>query len=334
MSESMSGTVLVTGAGKRLGRAIALQLAAEGFDLALHFNTSRVEVEKVQALIEAGGRRAVTVYGDLGDPAFGADALMKGTLREIKDQGPLVGLVNSASAFEADRFETMNAQFYRQQMAVNADAPLFLTQELYRAAPGSAWVVNLIDTKINVLTPDFFSYTLSKLALENITRLTAQACAPKLRVNAVAPGLVLRSGNQTTETFEREHNRIPLRVGPTPQDIAETVLFLARASTVSGQIIAVDGGRHFYTPSSMVQEFEVPGEVDPGDARMGGLRDTLSAPSILQENEFVAKQAEELKGAGYDHPHPTEQVAERPTRPMRDDDGLASRLAALKRRQQ
>ena len=251
----MAGTVLVTGAARRLGKTIALHLSEAGFNIAVHYNTSKDDAEKLCDVIRSSGRKAFAVYGDLSDPLIASKGLINATMRETTR---LVGLVNSASTFEPDSFESLGETFYRRQMAVNAEAPLFLTHALHDAIDGPGWVVNLIDTKIDVLTPDFFSYTLSKMALENITRLTAQACAPKLRINAVAPGLVLRSGNQTQETFEREHDRIPLGVGPTAEHIAETVTFLAKVPSMTGQIVAVDGGRHFYTPSALVNEFEVP----------------------------------------------------------------------------
>jgi len=125
-----------------------------------------------------------------------------------------------------------------------------LTQALWNTISGSGWVLNLIDSKINQITPAFFSYSLSKLALEDVTRMTARACAPKLRVNAIAPGLVLRSGNQTDADFERVHDQVPLERGPSAEDIAEMSLALANASSTTGQIVTVDGGLSFYSPKS------------------------------------------------------------------------------------
>lgn len=250
----MSGTVLVTGAGKRLGREISLRLAAEGYDIALHYFSSRDEAEQVASQIDAMGRRASLHRANLSK-VEACKALISGVTAAHPD---LTGLVNSASVFAPDRFDRMQEQFYRQQMAVNSEAPLFLTQAFHGAITQAGWVVNMIDCKVDQLTPDFFAYTLSKLALQDVTRMCAMACAPKLRVNGIAPGLVLRSGNQTQATFEAEHDQIPLRVGPTAQDIAETVAYLARVPSLTGQIIAVDGGRHFYTPSKLAAEFEVP----------------------------------------------------------------------------
>jgi len=158
--------------------------------------------------------------------------------------------VHSASVFERDRFGEVNRDFLTRQNRVNAEAALFLTQALWNGIDGPGWVVNLIDAKIDQITPAFFSYTLSKLALEDVTRMTARACAPKLRVNAVAPGLVLRSGKQTDADFEAAHHDNPLKRGPDPADIANMVLALATAESITGQIVAVDGGSSFYSPKS------------------------------------------------------------------------------------
>lgn len=247
-------TVLVTGAAKRIGREIALRFAHEGYDLALHYNHSIREAQAVAKEIEAMGRTVVLAPADLGDP-LACVALVERVAGECPG---LVGLVNSASIFAPDTLETMTLDFYREQMAVNAEGPLFTTQAFHRVLDGPGWVVNLVDCKVFQLTPDFFSYTLSKLALESVTKMCAMACAPKLRVNGVAPGLVLRSGDQTDEIFRYEHDRIPLRVGPTTGHISDAVMMLARAVSTTGQIIAVDGGRHFYTQSALVDQFEVP----------------------------------------------------------------------------
>lgn len=250
----MTDAALITGGAKRLGRAIALRLAAEGWDIALHYNNSARDAEAVAAEIEALGRRATIYQAQLDDPAACANLV-----KRAKTAFPgLNALVNSASVFSSDSIGDMTPAFLRNQMAVNAEAALFLTQALHREVDGRGWVFNLIDCKIFQLTPDFFSYTLSKLALANVTRICAMACAPKLRVNGIGPGLVLPSGGQSQEEFDAEHDLIPLRQGPTPDEIAHWVVALARAASTTGQIIAVDGGRHFYTPAELVAQFEVP----------------------------------------------------------------------------
>ncbi len=239
--------VLVTGAGKRLGRALALKFAREGYDLALHYHQSQSGVEAVAEEITALGQRAVILQADLQDLDAG-----KRVVDEAYAALPhLTGLVNSASVFERDNLSTMNVEFFREQMRVNAETPLIISQAFWRLVDGPGWILNMIDCKIFQLTPDYFSYTLSKMALENVTRMLAMGCAPKLRVNGIAPGVVLRSGPQTEEAFQAMHNRTPVGKGPTVDEICDVAVMLSNAPSTSGQIVAVDGGRHFYSPALM-----------------------------------------------------------------------------------
>ena len=240
----MTGAVLVTGAGARLGKALALRFAREGRDIALHYNTADEGARKVAEAIRGMGREAVLLQADLGDSAACA-TLMD---RAVDALPHLDGLVNSASVFERDSLATMEPEFLRDQMRVNADAPLFLGQAFWRRIAGQGWILNLIDAKIRQITPEFFSYTLSKLAVEDVTRMLAMACAPQVRVNAIAPGLVLRSGAQSDADFERVHDLNPLKHGPRVEDICDMAVTLADARATTGQIVAVDGGRHFYSP--------------------------------------------------------------------------------------
>ena len=238
--------VLVTGGAQRLGRAIALRFAAAGFDIAIHYRSSVEDARALRGEITAFGSRAETYQADLADPAQ-TDALVPAVLEDFPH---LEGLVNSASVFERDKFGAITRDFLHGQARVNAEAPLFLTQALWNLATHPGWVLNLIDSKVNQITPAFMSYTLSKLALEDVTRMTARACAPKLRVNAIAPGLVLRSGNQTDADFEKVHDQTPMQRGPTAEDIAEMAFALANAPSTTGQIMTVDGGLSFYSPKS------------------------------------------------------------------------------------
>lgn len=241
----MTSPILITGAGARLGKALALHFAREGHDIALHYNTSDAGAREAASAIEAMGRRTALLQADLSDPAACA-ALVT---RAYEAFPTLTGLINSASVFERDTLDTMTVDFLRQQMSVNAEAPLFLGQAFWQTIDGDGWIINLLDSKVFQTTPEFFSYTLSKLALVQVTEMLAMACAPKVRVNGIAPGLVLRSGAQTDADFERVHDLNPLKHGPTEAEICNMALTLARAASTSGQIIAVDGGRHFYSPS-------------------------------------------------------------------------------------
>ncbi len=240
----MTGAVLVTGAGARLGKAMAVRFAQEGYDVALHYNTSDTGAQEAAAAIRAAGREAVLLRADLADLDACAD-LVSHALDALPH---LSGLVNSASVFERDSLGTMTEDFYRRQMRINAEAPLFLGQAFWRGIAGEGWIINMIDAKIRQITAEFFSYTLSKLALEDGTRMLAMACAPKVRVNAIAPGLILRSGAQTDAGFEAVHACNPLRRGSTVDDICDMAAMLAGARATTGQIVTVDGGAHFYSP--------------------------------------------------------------------------------------
>jgi len=246
VAEQQRPCVLITGGAQRLGRSIALRFAAAGYDIAIHYNSSRDDAAALSEQLSSSGCRSKTYQADLSDAAQ-TDALIPNVIADFPN---LEGLVNSASVFERDKFGAVTRAFLHGQSRVNAEAPFFLTQALWNAISGQGWVLNLIDSKVNQITPAFMSYTLSKLALEDVTRMTARACAPKLRVNAIAPGLVLRSGNQTDADFERVHDQTPLQRGPVAEDIAEMALNLANAATTTGQIVTVDGGLSFYSPKS------------------------------------------------------------------------------------
>ena len=241
--------VLITGGAQRLGRSIALRFGAAGYDIAIHYRSSHEDAQALCEELRALGCRSEIYQADLADPDQ-TDALIPAVFADFP---ALEGLVNSASVFERDAFGAVTREFLHGQSRVNAEAPFFLTQALWNTISGQGWALNLIDSKINQITPAFMSYTLSKLALEDVTRMTARACAPKLRVNAIAPGLVLRSGNQTDADFERVHDQTPLQRGPVAEDIADMALHLAQARSTTGQIVTVDGGLSFYSPKSAGQ---------------------------------------------------------------------------------
>jgi NAD(P)-dependent dehydrogenase (short-subunit alcohol dehydrogenase family) len=244
---------LVTGAGRRIGRAIARALARAGYAVALHARASRAEAEAVAGEIAAGGGRATVVLADLTD-----HEALRGLVAAAAAFGPLTLLVNNAGAFEPDDIETLARERLERTFAVNLAAPLFLAQAFAAQAPGGAdaSIVNILDQRVFRPTPRFLSYTLSKSALHTATTTLAQALAPKLRVNAVAPGPTLPSPRQAPEDFAAQAAAVPLGRGPTPEDIAAAVLYLAQAQSVTGVTIAVDGGQHlsWRTPDSDVAE--------------------------------------------------------------------------------
>ena len=240
-NSQMPRAALITGAGRRIGRAISLALAQAGYAVVLHANHSRGEAEKLASEIVGAGGRASVVLADLAEPEA-----VRGLMPAAAAFGPLTLLVNNASLFDEDEITTIERARFERTFAVNLTAPVLLAQAFAAQALGGAdaSIVNLVDQRVLKPTPRFFSYTLSKSALAGATVTLAQALAPKLRVNAVAPGPTLPSPRQTAEQFARQAAAVPLKRGPTPQDIAAAVLYLAQAKSVTGTVIAVDGGQH------------------------------------------------------------------------------------------
>jgi NAD(P)-dependent dehydrogenase (short-subunit alcohol dehydrogenase family) len=239
---------LITGAAKRIGAEIARTLAAAGWFIHLHYRSSAREAEAVAAALRADGAGVRCHAADLGalDEAAAAELIA----RCARDAPPLGALVNNASLFELDTLETMSAQSWQRHLAVNLEAPILLARAFARALPEGATgcVVNLIDAKVTATNPDFFSYTISKQALDGATRTLALALAPRVRVCAVAPGITLISGKQTEEGFQRAHGNNPLRRGCTPADIARAVRFLLDTPAITGQTIVIDGGHSLTRP--------------------------------------------------------------------------------------
>ncbi len=233
---------LVTGAARRIGRAIALGLAADGWTVAVHHNKSESEAAETAADIAAAGGRAVAVQADLADPAACA--------RLVEEAGAATGgltcLVNNASMFREDRIDTAGAETFDALMAVNLRAPMLLSQAFAARLPDGAdgVIVNILDQKLDNPNPDFLSYTLSKYGLAGLTETLAMALGPAVRVCAVSPGLTLPSGDQPAAQFEAVHGRTPLARGSRPEDIADAVRYLAGARAVTGETILVDGGQH------------------------------------------------------------------------------------------
>jgi NAD(P)-dependent dehydrogenase (short-subunit alcohol dehydrogenase family) len=233
---------LVTGAGRRIGRAIALGMAAAGWDVALHYRASRAEAEDTATAIRALGRRAVLLECDLLDEA----ATRQLVARAIDALGSLGCVVNNASQFEFDSATAFSPALLARLTQANVAAPLLLAQSLHAATPDGAQavVINLLDQKLDNLNPDFLSYTLTKAALKTATVMLAQALAPKLRVVGVSPGLTLVSGDQTQAGFAQAHGATPLKRSSEPQDIVDAVCYLASARAITGTTLLVDGGQH------------------------------------------------------------------------------------------
>lgn len=253
MSGQRTG-VLVTGAAKRVGRAITLDLAAHGFDVAIHCHGSRKEADETARDIERAGGRAAVLEADLADPA--ACASLVG--RAADAIGPVRLLVNNASIFDEDAATDFDWDTWDRHFALHLKAPVELSRRMALALPSDAdgLVVNMIDQRVWKLTPRFFSYTLSKSALWTATQTMAQALAPRVRVNAIGPGPALSNDRQKQEDFHAQVAALLLERGPDLAEFGRTIRYLWEARSVTGQMIALDGGQHlaWETPDVRVME--------------------------------------------------------------------------------
>lgn len=233
---------LVTGAAKRIGRSIALALAAEGWDVAIHYRESRDQAAAVAEEVRRLGRRAMIVRADLAREAEVVQIIPEATAT----LGPLGLLVNNASVFEMDKAETATRASWDKHLEANLRAPFVLSQAFAAQLPegASGNIVNLLDQRVWKLTPYFISYTVAKMGLWTLTRSLALAYAPRIRVNGIGPGPTLPSPRQTEEQFAAQSAAMPLGHGATAEEIAQGVLYILSAPSMTGQMIALDGGEH------------------------------------------------------------------------------------------
>ena len=238
----MSDVALITGSALRIGKAIALLLAERGYDIAVQYRQSKTEAEATATEITAKGVCAACFRADLARHAE-VEALLPTVNAAM---GTVTCLVNSASHFADNRIETLTETSFDTDMAINLKTPVFLAQALAAQLPPERTgnIVNIIDQRVLRPNPQFFSYTLSKTALWAATRTMAQGLAPRIRVNAIAPGPTLPSIYQTPEDFEHEARSTLLGHGASPEEIAHAVAFLIDTPSVTGQMIALDGGQH------------------------------------------------------------------------------------------
>ena len=235
-------SVLVTGAAKRLGRAIALHLGESGWSVAVHYNNSQAEAEETVAALHQKGVHAAAINADLTleDDTEWLIARARAAV------GPLTALVNNASVFENDTIATMTRQSWDKHIEANLRAPLVLSRDFAEQLPDGTEgaIVNLLDQRLLKPTPQFLSYGVSRAGLHWLTVTLTQALGPRIRVNGVAPGPTLRNERQSEAHFKRQQESTILGRGATPDDVARAVGYLIEARAVTGQMIAVDGGQH------------------------------------------------------------------------------------------
>ncbi len=243
---------LVTGAGQRLGRAMALYLGKRGYDVAVHYASSGSAADTVVAELQAMGQNAVAIEADLLDDAA-AEALLPQAAQALG--GPITCLINNASIFEYDTVSSATRSSWDRHIGSNLRAPFVLTQAMAaqglipemdtRNEPRAAGlIVNMIDQRVHNLTPDFMTYTLAKMGLWAMTQTTAQALAPSIRVNAIGPGPTLQGQHQTEADFAAQRQSTILQRGANPDDITAALGYLLEAPAVTGQLLCVDGGQH------------------------------------------------------------------------------------------
>lgn len=242
ISSRLPRVALVTGSARRIGRAIALDLAQAGFDIGLHCSGSRADAEDAATAIRALGRRAVVLAADLSREEQVADLMAQAATA----LGPVGVLINNASTFERDEVADATRASWDLHMEVNLRAPFVLSQDMARLLPSGAEgvIVNLLDQRVWNLTPHFITYTLSKAGLWTLTQTLALALAPRIRVAGVGPGPALPSIRQTAQQFADQCAATPLGRGTSPDEICRAIRFILGAGSFTGQMIALDGGQH------------------------------------------------------------------------------------------
>jgi NAD(P)-dependent dehydrogenase (short-subunit alcohol dehydrogenase family) len=244
-------TVLVTGGAKRIGRAIAVDLARMGFAVAIHYRSSKADADALAAEIRDDGGRAAIFEADLAS-AQDIEVMFKGILDDL---GPVGLLVNNASIFSEDELRHFDWETWDRHFAVHVKAPVLLSRLFAEALPAqsSGLIVNMIDQRVWKLTPRFFTYTLSKSTLWTATQTMAQALAPRIRVNAIGPGPTLLGERQSAADFDAQVKGLILERATNLSEFGATIAYLWNAASVTGQMIALDGGQHlaWETPDIM-----------------------------------------------------------------------------------
>ena len=236
----MLKTALVTGGSKRIGKAISEGLAEAGYAVAIHYNSSADDAEALAASLRQKGAKAIAIQANLNNGAETRILLS----RTIDELGPVNLLINNASVFEEDFASDIDDGIWDQHFQVHVKAPSLLAAAFANQGLSDGLIVNVIDERVWKLTPNFTSYTLSKSALWTATKTMAQAFAPTIRVNAIGPGPTLPSARQTQADFDHQVQTLPLKRSPNLEEFSNTILYFVRAKSVTGQMIALDGGQH------------------------------------------------------------------------------------------
>lgn len=248
----LKGAALVTGAGHRLGRAMAVTLASEGFDVVVHYASSKAGAEETAAEVAAKGVNAKLLKADLLDRA----AVVKLIPEAVEAiGGPLSVLVNNASIFEYDTVASATYESWDRHMMSNLEAPYFLTQAFAQQVKGgardengepiaSACIVNMIDQRVRKLTPEFSTYTIAKMGLWALTQTSARGLAPDIRVNGIGPGPTLAGVRQSDQHFKQQRRNTVLQRGANVEDINNSLRFILSSHSLTGQLLCVDGGQH------------------------------------------------------------------------------------------
>ncbi|MBX4911134.1 MULTISPECIES: SDR family oxidoreductase [Rhizobium] len=254
MNHKRLRSALITGAAKRIGRAIAEDLAANGFSVAIHANSSLREAEELAAELRRKGQRAAALQADLTDIGEAGELIAKAS----EALGPLDLLVNNASVFQHDSARSFNADTWALHFDLHVRAPSILSAAFAQQVPAQAagMIVNIIDQRVWALRPSFYSYTLSKSALWTATQTLAQALAPRIRVNAIGPGPSMPSERQSLEDFQAQVSALILQRGPALEEFGQTIRFLYDTPSITGQMIALDGGQHLAWQTPDVAEIK------------------------------------------------------------------------------
>lgn len=254
MSEA-SPAVLITGAAKRVGRALALDLSQHGWRVVIHFNSSGDEAEALAADINQGHPNGSPIAFCVGGNLRNEEDVQSIIPQACDLVGPLSCLINNASSFEPDDLHTMSRESWDLHLEVNLRAPTVLAQGFVQQMqiPEQGNIINIIDQRVWRLTPKFLSYTVSKSALWTLTQTLAQALAPQIRVNAIGPGPTLQNKRQSEEGFQNQASLVPLERKTDVSEICDAVRFILNAPAITGQMIALDGGQHlaWQTPDVM-----------------------------------------------------------------------------------